>query len=205
MDGLAPEHHTEHAQTLTATITSVEGMTYSVRSGATAFSARRAVSCLVAPSVGDRVLVAHTVEGAFVLAVLARDANDVELRIDRGRLQLSAADGVAVVGSEIALTAGTLRLQALAGEVVMQALDYVGTTVKAEVDATSLVARAVDQVLGRIKQRVQRAYRVVEEHEHLRAARIDYSADKTMNLHAAHVLMTSEGLVKVDGEQIHVG
>jgi transglutaminase/protease-like cytokinesis protein 3 len=60
-------------------------------------------------------------------------------------------------------------------------------------------------VLERWSQKVKRAYRKVEQIDELRAQNIDYSADQTMSLHSENALVTAEGLVKVDGEQIHLG
>ena len=44
--------------------------------------AKLAPSCLLAPEVGDVVLLATVPEGAFVLAVLEREGEDRRLRVD---------------------------------------------------------------------------------------------------------------------------
>ena len=41
--------------------------------------------------------------------------------------------------------------------------------------------------------------------DQLKAEHVDHSAKKTMNLHGENAVMTARQLVKVDGEQIHVG
>ncbi len=53
--------------------------------------------------------------------------------------------------------------------------------------------------------RIGRAYRTVEETDHLRAESIDHRAEKTLKMHAENSLLTSEQLVKVDGSQVHIG
>jgi Protein of unknown function (DUF3540) len=51
-----------------------------------------------------------------------------------------------------------------------------------------------------------RSYRTVTEMDQLRAERIDHvAAEQAMNLRGKDTLMTAERLVKVDGEQIHMG
>ena len=69
----------------------------------------------------------------------------------------------------------------------------------------ALVTETLDSVLDRFSQRVKRSYRTVEETDQLKAERIDYTASSTMSLHGENALVTAEQLVKVDGEQIHLG
>ncbi len=45
----------------------------------------------------------------------------------------------------------------------------------------------------------------MEELDQVKAEHIDYAASASMSLHAQNALVTAEELVKVDGEQIHVG
>jgi len=61
------------------------------------------------------------------------------------------------------------------------------------------------QYRHRFSQRVKNAYRRVEGMDQLRAQHIDHAADKTMSLRGENTLMTAKQLVKVDGEQIHMG
>ncbi len=50
-----------------------------------------------------------------------------------------------------------------------------------------------------------RAYRFVEEMEHVRAGSIDYAARENVRFHGRNALVTAQQLVKMDGEQIHMG
>src|SRR5690348_13888334 len=78
-----------------------------VRTSLAEFAAQRAVSCLVEPKVGDRVLVASEEGGeSFVLAVLARKEKaameiaaegDLVLRANAGKVQIMAQEGVDIV------------------------------------------------------------------------------------------------------------
>lgn len=187
-----------------------------VRTATGEHEARRAVSCLVAAEVDDLVLVARSSrEGAFVLAVLARDpaagttvavAGDLDVRLTSGRLRVAAQEGVdLIVARDVNVAAGGLRVNAAEGHVVLQSLSFLGDVVRAEIDAVKLLAGRFDAVVERLSQRVQRSYRTVTETDQVRAQRIDYTAEKTMSLHAEHALVTAEELVKVDAEQIHLG
>ena len=79
-------------------------------------------------------------------------------------------------------------------------------SVQLSVRADSLVEHCLELLFAeRISQRVKRLYRHVEDFEQLRADKVDYVANKTMSLRGQNTLMTAEELVKVDGEQIHLG
>jgi hypothetical protein len=89
--------------------------------------------------------------------------------------------------------------------VVLSRLSFVGSVVQAEVERLKLLAESVDTTLTRLYQRVKRSYRVVEELDQLKAERIDYEAKELLSLHGKHATITAESLVKVDGDQIHLG
>ncbi|MFT3772231.1 MAG: DUF3540 domain-containing protein [Minicystis sp.] len=178
--------------------------------------AERAVSCLVAPEAGDLVLVACTSgEGVFVLAVLRRDGaagtrvaldGDLDLVLASGRLRVAAQEGVELCAArDVSVAAGGLHVTADEGKVVLRGLSFLGDVVRAEVDAVKVLASRFDAVLERVSQRVQRSYRSVAETDHVRAQRIDYAAEKTASVHGENTLVTADLLVKVDGEQIHMG
>ena len=187
-----------------------------VRTASGHHEARRALSCLVVPEAGDLVLVALSpAEGAFVLAVLRRETGagtalavdgDLDVRLTSGRFRVAAQEGVELVSARaVSVVAAGLDVNAAEGNVVLQRLSFLGDAVRAEIDRVKLFAGRFDSVLDRLSQRVKRSYRTVEEMDQLRAERIDYTAEKTMSLHAEHTLVTADELVKLDGEQIHLG
>ncbi len=193
-----------------------DGDVFVVRTTSGTYRTRRAVSCLVEPQEGDLALVASTPQGvSYVLAILERTTpsstrlvadGDLEIATPRGTLALRAAEGVSVLSSKaLELAAGTLALKALHASVVAEELAVVGRNVRAEVDRLKSFATSVDSVLERWTQRVKRSYRFVEEADHVRAERIDYTASRTLNLHGENAVVTAAEVVKVDGAQILVG
>lgn len=179
-------------------------------------SCRRAVSCLVAPEIDDTVLVATATTGrAWVLAVLERDDTqktrlevdgDLDVRLRRGTFTVAAQEGVGIVsGSAVQVVAGRFNLNAVDGNVALQRLTYVGRFLRSEIEKVKSVASTLDSVLDRFSQRVKRSYRTVEELEQLKARQLDYKVDKTMSLRGGNTMVTAEKLVKVDGDQIHLG
>ncbi|WP_437514945.1 DUF3540 domain-containing protein [Sorangium sp. So ce1099] len=187
-----------------------------VRTALAEVDARRAVSCLVEPAAGDRVLLA-TEEGgdAFVLAVLERPEGaptilavdgDLELRAQRGKVTVAAQLGVDVAaGAPIRVAAPAVDVTAVEGRLAVQVLDVFGAVVKAELGKVKTLARSVDAVFERLSQRVRRSYRTVEEIDQVRARQIDYEAQGNARLHGENALVTAEVLAKVNGAQVHLG
>ena len=155
----------------------------------------RATSCLVQPVVGDEALVVTLTDGRlFVLAVLTREPRDegdtaVELRVD-GPLRIAATS------LDFDADKGTMRFGTLA---------VLASTVLAHADSARLAVKQVDSFCDRLSQTVKRCFRTVEETDQLRAGRVDYRTEKEMQLRAENVLASARKLVKVDGEQIHIG
>jgi hypothetical protein len=197
-------------------VVAADGSALRVRAGSGEHAARRALSCLVEPITDDIVLVAQAPNGAtYVLAVLEREEGvkatlstdgDLEIRQRAGRVTIAAQEGIDLIAAkDVSLTGNGLNLNVNEGSVFVQKLSFVGGLVRTEMDKVKVLANTFDAVLDRFSQRVKNAYRTVEETDQLRAERIDYVATSTMSLHAENALVTAEELVKVDGEQIHLG
>ena len=199
------------------TVVSVEqDASLSVRTGLGTYRARRAFSCLVEPMVGDVVLLSGLPDGAcYVLAVLEREADaparlvadgDLEIRLTQGRFVVAAQEGVDLISAkEVTVAAGGLRVTADEGNVVFRQLSVLGSFVRAEFDRIKVLAESCDTVLERLLQRVKRSYRFVEEHDQVRAAQIDYAAENNASIRGENTLVTAKDLVKIDGEQVHLG
>ncbi len=197
------------------TVTAIQGGRLSVAAHDGVYQAERAVSCLVEPTVHDFVLMAVLPTGpAYVLAVLTRESagatlsvkGDLRLRPENGRVVLASSEGVSIASSQdVSIAAGKVDVNAVDGVIGFSTLRYVGRFLQAEVEKTKLFGSTLDRVFDRVSETVKRAYRVVEELDQLRAERVDHSASETMRLHGRHTLMTARELVKVDGEQIHMG
>jgi hypothetical protein len=185
-----------------------------VRTARGEVSAARAASCLVDPAPDDVVLLAVADARAYVLAVLehasegteCRVEGDLRLRVEGGRFTVVADEGVELVTPKtLTLLAAELGARAAVGEVWFDRLAYAGARVTAEVERVKATVGTLDQSLDRWSQRVKRAFRRVEELDHLRAGQIDYVAQEMLRVHGENAVVTAEKLVKLDGEQIHLG
>ena len=194
----------------------LEGPCILVETTSGTYRARRAVSCLVAPEPGDRVLVAALEDGTvYVLAILEREAGhataisvdgDLTVQLPNGRFSVAAQEGMNLIsGKDVAIVTGGLEVNAVRGSFAVEHLSFLGTFLQANIEKAKLVAGSLDSSLDRLSQRVKRSYRFVEEIDQVRADQIDYAAKKSLSLHARNAMVTAEELVKLDGEQIHVG
>jgi len=217
MQNLARKLNREQVTLEEGTIIEAQDGQYTVRVGDFDCAAKRARSCLVEPQPGDLVLVSFGRGGrCFVLALLEAFGDeakttltvegDLEVRLKTGRFGVSAARGVAITsGEEVSLVGQALNVSALSGTVFVQKLAYLGSRLKAEVEAIKTVGSVCDSVFERVSQRMKRSFRTVEDIDQLKAKKIDYAAETTMALRAEHAIVNAEELVKVDGKQIQMG
>ena len=180
------------------------------------YEARRAVSCLVAPTAVDVVVVSLLSDGrCFVLAVLERPGEGAGVTLEAdgdvtvrpgGRFAIASQEGVTIAsGGDVSVASASVSVKTVEASLAADKLGVVGRYLHREIDRIKTVAGVIDDVAERISQRVQRLYRRTEDFEQVRAGKIDMVAEQTMSLRGKNTLMTSEELVKVDGEQIHLG
>ena len=158
------------------TVEAVDGDMILARIAGRPVRARRAVSCLVEPGVGDRVLVAlpGLSDESYVLAVLARGERgapgvtlavdgDVTLRSRGGKVALVANDAVTLTSeSKVELNAPELEVRAMKTSFFSASLSYIGRALDGEVDSIKLVARTVDRVIDRVTERLQQSFRTID-------------------------------------------
>jgi hypothetical protein len=84
-------------------------------------------------------------------------------------------------------------------------MSFLGSFLQAQIQRIKLTASSFDSVLERFLQKVGRSYRIISGVDHVRAEQIDYAAKNNASLRAKNAMITAEGLVKLDGDQIHLG
>ncbi|AEC18898.1 hypothetical protein PT7_0358 [Pusillimonas sp. T7-7] len=202
---------------LLGTVIRVEKGGYcAVQCETTEWRVKRAASCLLAPSVGDTVLISGPVPEQTYLIAIIHQAEPGTARLEtqghmviacpQGNISMLAGQTVALQGGEgLALDTAALHLRADKAECTVGELDYIGTGARFSVAAVRLIGSACEVVVDRISQLAHQVFRLTQDTEQVRAGRIDYQAEHTMRLHAQHTLLTGTDLVKVDADQIHMG
>jgi hypothetical protein len=198
-----------------ATVVGISGADIRVRSRLGEAQTRRAASCLLEPALGDLVVVLHHERGSHVLHVLERDENaparlsapgDLEIAAAAGKVTVCGRDGVNVVTpAEAVIAAGSARVSAQRGDVVIGALTYAGDRLTAHIDRIKTVAQSVETIAERWVQRLDRAYRFIAHSEAVRAEYVEVVARAAFHVKAETTLVNSAGLTKIDGSHIHLG
>lgn len=203
---------------LAGTVVRAERGAFAVRcrGGEIEVEARRAASCLLEPEPGDRVLVATPDGEAWVLAVLDRAdpgsvsrvviAGDLEIQVPDGRFGVAAQESIDLVTSkDLRVVAGGIDVHAVDASAAFERLTVLADLVRAELDRIKLVATRSDSTVEQVTERSKRSFRTVEELDCVRAETIDYAATKVAQVTARTTLVTAEELIKLDGEQVHIG
>lgn len=178
---------------------------------------RRALSCLVWPEVGDRVLTSvGLTDEPFLIAVLERLSGSplrlvmpgettievaagggMGLRID-GRLTLESRTGVYLDGPEVALRGGSLTLAA-------RLLSVIAREAVASLRATRLIGDLIEATAESLHLRLDRSRRTVRDLDQVHAGSLEMRAEQMARLQSETLIATADRLVKIDGEQIHLG
>jgi Protein of unknown function (DUF3540) len=201
-----------------ATVVEHEAATQSlwIDDGRSRRRAVRAVSCLLAPAVGDRVWVVGEPAGSlYVIAVLERAdpqapatltfAGDVAVTAG-GRMTLAARAGLDLATpAALSVGADELDVQARRGRVALQQLCVVARSVFASLTRVTRVGEVLELLVDRVTQRSKHSVRAIEGLDHTQAQTIDYRAHGTAQIQAEHALVNGKELVKLDGGQIHLG
>jgi hypothetical protein len=186
-----------------------------VRAAGVDRDAKVATSCLVAPVLGDRVLIVRSGRETYVLAVLDRDQESelklvfdgsVSLEVPAGRLRVFAQEGVEMASpAALDVRVGDVTAEAKQLQLTFSLLSVIGETLLAKSSQVRLVAGAVDTVAGRIYQRAVHFLRRTDEMDRVEAKSIHRRAEQLVHVHGQNAVTTAEELVKIDGSQVHVG
>ena len=198
------------------TVISCEADAVLVNTDQGVFTARQALSCLVVPEEGDRVLVVGMPrEAVFIVAVLDRQGKqplqislqgDCSVKVLRGRLNLAAEEELHLLSSkELGLDAANISIRASRSNVIIDTLSFVGSQIFAQSQKIRLIGVFFDSVMERFAQRFKRSYRVVEEIDHVRSDEMDYRAENNLSLRGKNTLIEANDIVRLDGDQIHLG
>src|SRR5690606_11649639 len=121
----------------------------------TAWRVPRAASCLLAPSVGDTVLISGPVPEQTYLIAIIRQAEphvarlettgDMVIACPQGNISMQAGQTVALHGKEsLALDTAALSLRADQAQCTVNELDYIGTGARFSVAAVRLIGNACE-------------------------------------------------------------
>ncbi|MFT2798571.1 DUF3540 domain-containing protein [Serratia sp. N21D137] len=159
---------------------------------------RRALSCLIEPQVGDRVLISSVDKQVWLLAVLEGDESRQSKLSVPGNLHIHSA-------GELSLSGNSLRVNAQQGYCHVNEMDYSGDKLSAFVTLSRVVGKCAESVWHTVTQISHNLLRTTRQTEQVRAGQLDMKVEDYARLHAHNIVITSKAITKVDSEQIHMG
>jgi hypothetical protein len=170
--------------------------------------AKRAISCLVAPEVGDLVLTSGGAGRLYLLSILERDemkhaelslpSPDATLAVAAREIELTGAARIGQTAPEIRLQASTLGLFGYSVSLVGTLLTYIANRLHSSVSHQTTVA---DHVATKARNRVT----VVDGTDIQKIGALSQSIDNIAAINADSAIVTARKDVRIDGERISMG
>ena len=189
---------------------------FTIETGSGIWEARAAVSCLLNPQVGDKVLItAHPAHKAFILAVLEREndarsellfPNGVTIKSGEGNVNFVAREDINLLSeNRIQMISRETGIHSAKAEIAVDEMSFWGKFLDAQVTSIRLLAKGFESVIERLRQRLTRSFRTIEEVEHIKADRYDCQAKSLLSLKGKYSTIVAHEDVKIDAERIHIG
>lgn len=179
--------------------------------------ALRAVSCLVEPIIGDRVLFCHSTEANYVLAVLARPQEgasgkkvsldgDVTFEVPNGKFNITAKDGIHLASPEdLSLIAKRVGLSGETLASVFQKIDLMADSAQANLSDIKFFSKRIRSKVETAMQHFTRRQVKVDSLDSVEAGTIQQTAREMFSLKSVFAFVKAKKNVKIDGKQIFMG
>lgn len=176
---------------------------------------KQALSCLVAPQMGDLVLLSIDSDDCFILSVLKREASqNVLLKfpenldivtpkgkvrvLSHGDIELTSANKATVVAKSTSFIGDDISM-------LSKRLSITTNKLEANADNAHLTAKSIDTVAMRISQKADTVVRWVENIEILHLGNLVQNIRKTITSHSNQAVIIAKKDMRIDGERIHMG
>ena len=179
--------------------------------------AERAVSCLLEPEVGDRVLAVHTENLRYILAVLARSEDntrtttvsldgDVTMSVPNGRLDITSGEGIHLhTPEDLVMSASRMGLSGEDLAAAFQRFELLGDRVEAHLSNVKLFSKQIKSRVESALQHFVTRHVNVDSIDSISAGSIKQTAKDLLSLTSAFSFIKAKKNVKIDGKQIFMG
>ncbi|MGH8371422.1 MAG: DUF3540 domain-containing protein [Gammaproteobacteria bacterium] len=178
--------------------------------------AAQAVSCLVEPQVGDKVVLYSDQDASFILHILSRPDETATRTITLGKgatLATAAGEISIMAGKGInAVTPGHVNLMSSQLMITSREADSTVSHWRshseiAEIESASFKLKTVsfEMRADRLLQRIKNCFRWIEELDQLKAGQLFYDIKNVLTMRGKHSVIMAEEELKLDGERIHMG
>lgn len=171
-----------------------------------------AVSCLVVPQTGDRVgWCADGGEGDgetthWVTHVLARDATaPATLQLPKDSTLRSAGGSLCLAADELRLEADRVQLRTRHASLLFDTAETIGACWQGVITAMRWTGTTLSAVVDRMTTVAKTRQQFTEGSDLVSAGTLDLRSAGLATVHAEHLLIEAERLVKTRAPQIHMG
>jgi hypothetical protein len=216
MDGLARQRQTDESGVFVAEVKSFLSGKYLLadKFGRTV-AAGRAASCLLTPTMGDRVLAVYVEDEVYILAVLEKQHSetseisidgDVTMSFPNGKLEITAREGMSFrTGEDLSLIAGRLGVSAASLLAAFQNIALFGDAVEAHLLNIKLFSKRLESRVETAVQHFMSRHTKVDGLDSLNAGSIKQTAKNLMSFQSLFAFIKAKKNVKIDGKQIFMG
>ena len=200
---------------LHAVVKGVSKESFMIDTGSGVVNSRAAFSCLVAPQVGDTVLVNHSASDYYLLAVLDRPSGqdmtlafpaDVKFHVTNGQFDLLATKDINLMTTaKTRMLSGDVDISAATMDVNTGKLTTRTQEVESYSQNVKLHTHALSTVAKQISQKTDILIRWVENVETLNIGNLIQNVRKNYTSHSNQAVITAKKDVRIDGERIHMG
>jgi hypothetical protein len=169
--------------------------------------ARRGFACLVQPAACDRVLMAETPQGSYVITVLER------LIPDSAALSLANGGAIAIEASRLALRAETtlsldapsISLVARACKCAVDAATWIGKTSNTIFDRVTNFAKTQETVADVVSVHAVDRVSIIDRADVLRAESLSQTIESATVTSAPIAVIAATEDLRLDGQRVTVG
>lgn len=177
--------------------------------------ARKAVSCLVCPEIGDKVLSVQLSSGSSsILAIIERkQSQTTHLKFD-GDVKMSSNESISIVasqrldalsGDKMNLDSNALNIRSNSSSVQFDKLNVTGNEANHSINKIRVLAKYLETVSETSKQVMKHSFRLVSGLESVSAGEILQNVKKRFTVQSRQVSMLAEEDAKVNGKRVHLG
>lgn len=170
-------------------------------------TAKKAASCLLTPQADDHVWLSGDMEiGIFITAILERSSEVAQKIVLPTGSSIEVSDGALMLRADsLQFFSKLLTVQTDTAAICAQKVTGVGREATWSFGSIKVMSDLLETFADKLIQFSRWSQRTVDGIDQVRSRQIDYRADQLMQLQAENLIANATNLVKVDGEQIHLG
>ncbi|KAG1651249.1 Secreted effector protein PipB2 [Nymphon striatum] len=128
------------------------------------------------------------------------------LRVEEGGLQVQSESGIDLSTLQtMSITSEQMDIRADEGNIYFSKLSYLGQSLVSKLESISIFGGIMNFIMDTVIQKSKTSHRVIEDSDYVKSRHINYQAKHIMQMHGKNTLLTAEELIKLDGDQIHLG